>query len=157
MSADALVTYLNDHLAGSVAAVELVERATHAHEGTALGRFFQELGEEIKADQETLRDLLTRVDGSENRLKQAGAWLTGKASRLKLGGPDDQSPLGHVETLEALGLGILGKMALWRLLRDVAPRHPGLTGIDFGGLEQRAKQQHDRVEARRLEAALEAL
>jgi hypothetical protein len=65
MSADALITYLNDHLAGSVAAVELVERATHAHEETELGRFFQGLGEEIKADQETLRDLLGGSTGAK--------------------------------------------------------------------------------------------
>jgi hypothetical protein len=157
MSADALTSYLNDHLAGSVAAVELLERATHAHEGTELGSFFQGLGQEIEADQETLRRLLERLGGSENRLKQAGAWLTEKASRLKLGGPDERTPLGQLETLETLGLGILGKLALWRLLQDVAPRHPGLTGVDFARLEQRAAHQHDQVEARRLEAGRQAL
>jgi hypothetical protein len=83
--------------------------------------------------------------------------LTEKTSRLKLGGPDERTPLGQLETLETLGLGILGKLALWRLLRDVSPRHRGLTGVDFARLEQRAAEQHDRVEARRLETGRQAL
>ena len=156
MSAEALVTYLNDHLAGSVAAVELVEWASRAHEGTPLGRFLAELGEDIKADQETLRDILKRVGGSENRVKQAGAWLTEKASRLKLGSTDE-APLARLEALESLGLGILGKLALWHALRAVTPGHRELMGFDFARLEQRAAEQHDRVEARRLEAVREAL
>lgn len=156
MSTKALATYLNDHLAGSVAAIELVERVSQAHEGTPLGRFFRALGEDIKADQETLRDILKRSGGSESRVKQAGAWLTEKASRLKLGGTDE-TPLARLEALESLSLGILGKLALWRVLREVAPKHRELVGVDFARLEQRAAAQHDRVEARRLEAAREAL
>jgi hypothetical protein len=156
MSADQLGTYLNDHLAGSIAAVELVERAVKAYDGTPLGRFLAGFGAEIKADQETLRDVLKRIGVSESRLKQAGAWLTEKASRVKLGGADDRTALRRLETLEALGMGILGKLALWRALGAVAPRYGELIGIDFARLEQRATEQHGRVEARRLEAARDA-
>jgi hypothetical protein len=157
LRAEALAIYLNDHLAGSVAAIELVEQAIRVQEGTPLARFLHGLGEDIKADQDTLRDLLSRLGASESRLKQAGAWLTEKASRLKLGGAEEGTALARLETLETLSLGILGKLALWRVLRAIAPRHHELAGFDFVRLEQRAAEQHDEVEARRLEAARDAL
>jgi len=37
MSIDALTTYLNDHLAGSVAAIELLQHSAKLHRGTELG------------------------------------------------------------------------------------------------------------------------
>jgi hypothetical protein len=37
MSDDALETYLNDHLAGSVSAIQMLERAVDDHAGTPLG------------------------------------------------------------------------------------------------------------------------
>jgi hypothetical protein len=157
MSAEDLGTYLNDHLAGSHTAIELIERALKAYDGTPLGNFLSGLEAEIRADQETLQEVMKRFDISESRLKQAGAWLTEKASRIKLGGVDEQSPLGRLETLETLGLGILGKLALWQALGVAAPRHSELSGMDFGHLEQRAAEQHQRVEAHRLEAVREAL
>lgn len=157
MSAEALATYLNDHLAGSVAVLELVEQATKLHEGTPLGRFLLGLQQDIKADQEALRDLMGRLGAGESRLKQAGARLTEKASRMKLGGADQSTALGQLETLETLGLGIQGKLALWRVLRAIAPRHRELVGFDFNRLEQRAVEQRGRIEARRLEAARDAL
>jgi hypothetical protein len=157
MSTEALAAYLNDHLAGSVAAIELIERAVSAHKGTPLGRFLLGLQNEIEADQDSLRDLLRRLGAGESRLKQAGAWLSEKASRIKLSGPDEASPLALLETLETLALGVQGKLSLWRVLRAVAPRHRELAGVDFNRLEQRAADQHAKIEARRLEAARDAL
>ena len=46
--------YLQDHLAGSVAALELVERAARANAGNELGSFLTDLHGEISADKETL-------------------------------------------------------------------------------------------------------
>ena len=38
-----LPSYLNDHLAGSVAALELLDRLIEIYEARMLGEFFQEL------------------------------------------------------------------------------------------------------------------
>jgi hypothetical protein len=50
--------YLRDHLAGSVAALELVERTARSNETNALGQFLTSLHEEIRADQGTLLDAM---------------------------------------------------------------------------------------------------
>ena len=53
-----LASYLNDHLAGSISALELIAYWGEAHKGEPLGRFFVETEREIKSDQEVLRDVM---------------------------------------------------------------------------------------------------
>lgn len=157
MSDGRVSTYLNDHLAGSVGAIELMERAIQENAGSLLARRLEEILREIKKDQAVVQDLIERIGSKENPLKKAGAWLVEKAGRVKLGGSDDPSELARLEVLETLAMGIQGKRALWRALRVVADRYPALQELDLNLLERRAAEQHDRVEEWRLEAAREVL
>ena len=157
MSDDWLSAYLNDHLAGSVGAIEMVERAITENAGNLLGRRLEEILKEIKKDQAVVQDLIARVGSKENPLKKAGAWLAEKAGRMKLGGTDEPGELARLEVLEMLAMGIHGKRALWRALRVVVNKHPVLSDLDLDLLERRAVEQHDRVEEWRLEVAREVL
>jgi len=157
MSDATLSTYLNDHLAGSVGTIEMVERAITENAGTLLGRRLEEILKEIKKDQAVLQDLIARVGSKENPLKKAGAWLAEKAGRMKLGGTDEPGELARLEVLETLAMGMQGRRALWRALRVVVNKHPALRDLDLDHLERRAVEQHDRVEEWRLEAAREVL
>jgi hypothetical protein len=157
MSREALRTYLNDHLAGSVLAIELCERTIGENEGTPFAARLGRLLEEIREDQAVLKGLIDGIGGGQSPLKKAGAWLTAQAGRLKLGGTDEPGELSRLELLEMLTTGIHGKGALWRALRVVAARHEELRGVDLDVLERRAVEQHDRVEEMRLEAAQAAL
>ncbi len=155
MSKEALGTYLNDHLAGSIMAVEMMERTIEEDRGTPLRAFLSGLVNEVKSDQDLLRGLLEKLDTNENPLKKAGAWLAEKAGRLKMG-DTREGALGRLELLETLSLGIYGKLKLWLALERVAPRHPELAGLDYKKLQSSAREQHDQIEARRVETALEA-
>jgi hypothetical protein len=157
MSNAALETYLNDHLAGSVSAIQMLERAVEDHQATALGTRLGELLGAIREDQEELRGLIRRMGFSESPVKKAGAWLAEKAGRIKLGATTDADGLGRLEMLEALTMGLHGKMQLWRALRAAAPRHPPLQDLDLTRLERRAREQHDLADAWRIEAAETAL
>jgi hypothetical protein len=157
VSDHALATYLNDHLAGSVGAIEMVERAIEENAGNLLGRRLEEILGEIRKDQAVLQGLIEHLGAKEDRLKKAGAWLAEKAGRVKLGGTGDSGELARLEVLETLTMGIQGKRALWRALRVMARQHPVLHGLDLDLLERRAIEQHDRVEEWRLEAAKEVL
>ena len=156
MSSESLATYLTDHLAGSVGAVEMLERTIDATEGTPLARALSEILEEIRQEQQVVRELLARVGAGERPLKKAGAWLAEKAGRLKIG-DTGSSALARLQVLEALALGLQGKLSLWRSLQHVAAGHPELAGIDLVGLDRQARRQHERVESLRLDAAAEAL
>ncbi|MBA3346304.1 MAG: hypothetical protein H0T44_13590 [Gemmatimonadales bacterium] len=157
MTQEALGTYLNDHLAGSITAVEVLERAIESSEGSPLQSFLSELLEAIEDDQDLLRHLLKRIGVAESPLKKAGAWLAEKAGRPKLRDSGNPAAIGRLEMLEMLATGIYGKLALWRSLEVAASRHPELGDLDFEGLQRRAKEQHDSVEIHRLAAAREAL
>jgi hypothetical protein len=158
MNAKHLGTYINDHFAGSVAALELLGHLISANAGTPRSQFFIELRREIEQDQKILRDLLEQLDFKESPMRKAVAWFSEKFARAKLSAEDPVGDkLARLEKLEALALGIDGKRALWRALNAVAEQVPALEPLDLIRLEQRAEEQRQRVEAFRLDAAREAL
>jgi hypothetical protein len=153
---EALVTYLRDHLAGAMHAIELLKAMRDHHSGEPHGLFAAELLDEIEADRDVLAALAEKAGSSAGGVKEWIAWLAEKVSRLKLKlGRGDG--LGTFEALEFLVLGIHGKWALWRALSVVTECDSRLAGIDFEQLALRAKNQHDKVDARRLEWARSAL
>lgn len=154
MSTDDIATYLNDHLAGSVSALELLDHLAEKAPDPARKTFFKSLRIDIAEDQDTLKSMLQQVAGSESGLRKAAAWLTEKVSRARFAFDDSGGgELAQLEALEALALGIQGKLGLWRALGPLAGRVPSWRGIDFGRLERRAQDQHGRVEATRIDAA----
>jgi hypothetical protein len=155
MSRDSLNTYLNDHLAGSLAAVELLGHMIRLQQGRAWERALTEIRAEVEEDRMVLQGHLQEVGGKESRSRQAAAWITEKLGRAKLKLDDSgKGELQMLESLEALALGIQGKAALWRALASAGG--PGKQ-LDYPRLEQRALNQFQRIEALRLEAAQAAL
>jgi hypothetical protein len=154
VSVTELSTYLNDHLAGSVAALELVEYLSKNYPDTTLETFFAELLADICADQDVLRDLLNTFGAKESAVRKAGAWIAEKFGRAKLNLDEHQvTGVGLLEALEGLVLGITGKGLLWRALAAASQTMPQLKGPDYTELEQRAVAQRNRVEEKRLAAA----
>lgn len=153
-----LTTYLNDHLAGSVAAIELLDHLRGLSREPEREQFLTVLQSEVEEDQKVLQGLLRELGGKESRVRKAAAWLTEKVGQAKLKLDDSGSgELRLLEALEALELGILGKRALWRALSVVGDRVPQIRSLDLGKLERRAQDQYDRVEAERLKVARAAL
>jgi hypothetical protein len=151
-----LASYLNDHLAGSVGALELLERLIKTYEGKPLGQFFTGLRSEIEADQGKLQQLIDKLDADESTVRKAGAWIAEKISRPKIQLSEArEGEMGLFLALEALALGIHGKQSLWRALAAASEARMPLRALNYAELEMRAAEQHDRVEAKRLEVARE--
>jgi hypothetical protein len=154
MGIEILATYLNDHLAGSVAAIELLDHLRELSRGTERERLFTSLQDEIRDDQTVLQGLLREVGEKESRVRKATAWLTEKLAEAKLKFDDPGGgELRLLESLETLELGILGKLALWRALHVAADVVPQIRKLDLTALERRAEEQHDLVEVERLTVA----
>src|SRR5271170_1664203 len=102
-----LATYLADHLAGSVHAIELLKALEEQRRGQPLGRFAADLLVEIAADQAVVQRLADKIGTGSNRAKELTAWLGEKLSRFKLR-HDSDDLLGTFEALEFLELGIHG-------------------------------------------------
>ena len=150
-----LDSYLNDHLAGSISALELIAHWVKVHKGEPLGSFFVETEREIKADQDTLRDVMRTLGVEESKVRQAAAWAAEKVGRARLMiAGDEHASLGLLLTLEGLIMGVTGKKLLWRAL--AAAKLPGLENYNFEELQRRAEQQIERLEAERIGAVSQA-
>jgi hypothetical protein len=156
MSRSNLAIYLNDHLAGSVVALQLMDYLRESNKETDLTRFLDELHADVTADRDVLQDLMERLEIAASTPRTAFAWLTEKFGEIKLRLDDPSGgPLHVLEALEAIAIGIDGKRALWRAL---SAAHVGfLSETELQALAQRAAEQRDRVESYRLEAAAIAL
>jgi len=158
MSEQYLAVYLNDHLAGSAVAIELLEHLEKTCAGTSQARCASTLRADISADRQELEGLMTRLRVPISRAREAAAWLAQKVTALKLQLDDSAcGTLRLLEVFEAVSIGIEGKRLLWRALATVAEDVPSLRGIDYAGLIERAENRRQQVETVRLEAARTAL
>jgi hypothetical protein len=145
--------YLNDHLAGSTGALEMLDQLA---EIDGFEQWAPHLRAEITADREELSTLMREAGIAESTMRQTAAWLTEKVVELKTRLEDRTGgALQRLELLEALALGIEGKRGLWVALRAASEQGAALRGLDYPRLIARAVEQRDLVEARRLEAAAE--
>ena len=155
---EALDVYLNDHLAGSAAAVELVERIRDNYEGTPLAAHMARLLGEIEADRDTLSAVMERLGVVRSTPKQVAGKVLETLSRFRLNERVTGSPeVTRLMELETLSLGIEGKVSLWRSLSEVVDSRPELAEFDLPTLASRAISQRAGVEPFRLEAAAAAL
>jgi hypothetical protein len=158
MADEHIATYLNDHLAGSVVAIELMENLESVYAETPIADFIAKLRVDVESDRRELESLMNNLEISESRPRKASAWLTEKFTELKLRFDDSSSgDLRLFESLEALSLGIEGKRSLWLALAAAAQVSSRLRIADYDRLRQRAEEQRARVETKRLDAAKAAL
>ena len=140
-----LTNYLNDHLAGSVGALELLDHLIEKCEDPSLTTALKALRREIDQDQSVLQEIIRQLGGKQSVIRKAGAWAVEKMSRAKLETEDER--LGLLQSLEGLCLGVLGKRALWRTLARAAGSIMELRAWDYADLEKRAAEQFERIEA----------
>ena len=150
-----LEVYLNDHLAGSAAGIELASKLRDNNQGTSLGDDMAAVARDIAEDRDALEELMDRLQIKQHPVKDAAGRVLERLSRLRLSpaltGSDELTRL--LET-EALSLGIEGKLLLWLALKEAAAVEPRLAGTDFDRLIERARGQRRAVEPHRLAAAL---
>ena len=151
-----LEIYLADHLAASTAGVALARRTAASNVGTALGDLLRRLTTEIEDDRRTLQAIVAELGFRESKPKDAVAWIGEKVGRLKLNGQlRGYSPLSRVLELEALSVGVAGKLALWQSLLSVPALGERLSGFGLDQLAERARRQRAEIEEQRTNAARE--
>lgn len=143
-----LERYLNDHLAGSAGAVDLLEILADRSDDRD---FYLDLKKKVEDDREVLDGLLEKAGRDSSAFLEAAGEFTAKVGRLKLRWEGlEPGALGMLEAVEMLALGIEGKRRLWLLLASIAEAVPEWEGTDFNALAADAKAQGEAVEQRRL-------
>jgi len=146
--------YLNDHLAGATAGTALAHRIARTHDEVADRTTLQRLAGEINADRQALLEIMGQLGVPVRHYKTTAAWLGERVGRLKFNGRlRTRSPLSSLEELELLRLGVEGKAAGWRTLRELADTEPRLSPARLDELLTRARQQADQLEDLRVAAA----
>jgi hypothetical protein len=152
-----LEIYLRDQLALGVAWRELASRAARNNRGTSAGDALEEVRRAIAEDVETFLGIMRAVSVAPSSTKNALATLGERAARLKLNGRILRySPLSRFEELDALIMGIDGKVTLWMNLRDGAGLRKRLPGVDFDVLIDRALAQRATLQPHHEQAARDA-
>jgi hypothetical protein len=151
---ESLGVYLNDHLAGAATGLELAEKLRSKNHSPPMAAELSSLVADISEDRATLEGLMEALGIDTSSTKQAAGWVIEKLTRLKMSRRLTGSPeLARLLEMETLSLGIEGKLAMWRALKAIAGADSRLAGTDFDRLIDRARQQRERLEPHRLEAA----
>lgn len=149
-----LATYVNDHLAGAEAGRRLAARLARTVPEPEL----KGIDAEIDRDYATLQRLMDDLGVARSRLKQVAGLAAESVSRVKLrlgsaGAHDVEQLLG----LEAMTVGVSGKLRLWRSLELLAASDPRLDEQELRALAARAQSQLDTLEQVRLRVARRCL
>lgn len=116
-----LGTYLNDHLAGSVAGAERFGRLAAAFASTPVGPVIEQIAREVAEERDELRSVIESLDvRPQNRVKQVSAWLGEHVARLKA----SRRSLRRRRTdalleVELLRSALVGKLGVWQVLEDL--------------------------------------
>lgn len=148
--------YLNNHIAGSVAGIELVKQMVNENRGSELAHFLEKLKVELEEDQEMVRRMLKAIDQKESYTKELGAWLLEKLAVAPIAGITQSPYLRRVVELEAILLGSQGRIAMWTMLEKLFQADPRLTFADFTALRERAQRQARELDSFREAAAAAA-
>jgi hypothetical protein len=152
-----VATYLNDHFAGSQAALEILDHLESSHGTGTVGEVARRLRTEIIDERKVIKSLLDQLDASASVPRRVAGWLSEKALELKLIADDPgDGYLRLLEAVEALKLGVHGKLGLWEALQASEDIMPVLATVEYQPLIRQAEAQETLLESVRLEAARSA-
>jgi len=143
MDNEMLAIYLSDHLAGATGASKSMRRLADAERESPYAETLERMAREIEEDRMTLLSII-EAQGIEPHWYKAAMARVGEAlGMLKTNGTlFKRSPLSSLVELEAMRMGVTGKLELWSSLKStsLAGKH------DFDMLIDRANRQLHQLE-----------
>lgn len=123
LTKDLLGLYLSDHLTGSTAGVNRIERMADDFVDTPVYADLASLAEEIRAERELLRNIVDDLGFPRKAHRQAAAWAAERVGRLKLNGRVvERSPMTLLLETELMRSAVAGKLGVWQTLQEHAPQ-----------------------------------
>ena len=147
--------YLEDHLAGSDAALAIVTRRARRHPGTVIEDVMRRLGADIRRERAIVSAVLELVEAPADPVRRATG-LVASLGRMAASLPFLPEP-SLLEDLEALAVGVWGKRLLWGALARVQEAEQGFEGVDLDELSARTMEQERELLELRQEAIVEVL
>ena len=146
--------YLHDHLALLVGETQLAARCRDNNRLAPLGEFLDQLHAELQAQRSIVRDVLRRVGGKENPLKNSVAWFAEKLGRFKLNGSLlTYSALSRLVELEALTAAATERINLWDNLETLAHQDERIKDLTYSFFRDQSEAHLQELHKRRRYAA----
>ena len=153
---DLLSVYLNDHLTGASAGVDLFARVASSHSDPEARQSLRGLADAVNDDRDALIRLMRDLGMKAHAYRMLVGRVVEKVGRLKMNGTVlTRSPLTDLVELEALRSGVQAKRAMWEALED-ATDVSGRTAESLAQLKERATSQLQAIETLRRQAARSA-
>jgi len=106
--------YVDDHLVGATGAVNRLSRIASSYTDLSVHSEVVQLAEQVREDVVSLLDMARQLGVDRRRGAHALGRAGELAGRLKLNGRlRSRSPLTPLVEIEALRVGVLGKLSLW--------------------------------------------
>ena len=144
----ALAAYLREHLIGSDAAIDVVERLRLTHAGSQEGRLFASLFDEFREEREVVRLLLEQIGASPLSLRR----LAGPGERRGAHARQRRRAWANCHSSgrsRAWRSASKRKRCMWRALESLLGDQPIPSARSLGGLEAMAVRQWEAIEERR--------
>lgn len=139
----AIAAYLQTHLAGSRAGVDLFERSAKHQFNPEIGTALADIRREVLAERDTMQQIMAALGVEENLVRSTLARVGERVSRLKPNGSLlHRTSLTDLVELEALRIAVSGKQAGWEALLAIEDLVPEL---DRESLEQLVAQGTDQL------------
>ena len=136
--------YLSDHLTGATAGVSRIQRMAEAFADTPVAAELSRVSAEITRERDVLSGLIQDLGVRRRPHRQAAAWLSEHAGRLKLNGRIvRRSPMTMVLEAELMRAAILGKLGGWQTLEELAPE----LGLDPATFRKFGDDARSQIEA----------
>lgn len=137
----AIVRYVQTHLAGAGAGIDLFHHAARSLRDHAVRVELRRIHEELLDERRRLRRMLDGLGGSESTLLTTGTRVAGALSRAK---PTITRRTGTTDLiqLEAMRDAVAGKIAGWQALLAVVADYPSLDRVELEMLLAQAEEQH---------------
>lgn len=143
---DALTAYLQTHLAGSRAGVDLFARSAKGQLDEKVGLALDDIRRQVIDEQAQLRQIMRLLGIQENRVRSTAARLGERVARLKPNGSLlHRTPLTDLVELEALRIAVSGKQAGWESLRALCDHVPSLDSDQLDRLVEQGQAQLERL------------
>ena len=147
MGTDLLFIYLNDHLALLTGEGELLQRCLASNAKEPFAQELRRIETESKEQQQAARELLKTLGGSEDALKQTGAWLAEKLGRLKGNGRIwSYSPLSRVLEFEVLISAAQERIMMWTAFESLVADDPRFLQGNWKAYRQQAENHRTQLE-----------
>lgn len=136
-----LKIYLNDHLAASVAGIQMAKHCLKNSQDSALKKFLSDFLAQVTEEQKLLKKIVIYLKDTQSPLKRMGAWVFEKIAHLKLNYLQSNAEVSRLLELEGLLAGVHAKLDMWRMVERLSISNPEFPQYPFKSLIERVEKQ----------------